>query len=191
MYALILGFLICRRRNHYWGGGTRTKGEVDIWPPHVFCKHSPVQPEPISARARASTKFTERGRVSLPDPSFWWGWLWGFIPITRGPAFWSKDQVPTLLYMGPSCLMIYKVLVESVGETSRSFGPSIYDGGLHYAEGKWFEFCVRRNRMFIDTEPMGADCKISSLHRLCGPSLHRNVHRKNEICKIKWDMSMD
>lgn len=35
----------------------------------------------------------------------------------------------------------------------------------------------------MDTKPRGADSKIATLHRLCGPSLYRNVIgiEKNEI----------
>lgn len=34
---------------------------------------------------------------------------------------------------------------------------------------------MRRKGMSVDTEPMGADSKISALNRLCGPSLYRSV----------------
>lgn len=47
----------------------------------------------------------------------------------------------------------------------------------------WFGVCMRRKGMSVDTEPIGADSKISALNRLCGPSLYRNVVGidKNEI----------
>lgn len=58
----------------------------------MYSVNSPVQPEPISARARASTKFTERGRVSLLDPSFLVG-----VAVRIHP----HHQRPCILEQGP------------------------------------------------------------------------------------------